>query len=40
MSALEFWAGVVAGVGVGWISLVALIYAVAEWQRRNNRRPK
>lgn len=40
MTIPEFWAGFVSGVGVGWVSLVALLYAVAERQRRRNRRPK
>jgi hypothetical protein len=36
----EFGAGFVSGVVVGWVSLMAFIYAVAERQRRRNRRPK
>jgi hypothetical protein len=37
-----FWAGFVSGIGVGWLSLVALVYGAARWQqkRSGNRRPK
>ena len=32
-----FWAGFVAGVGVGWVSLVALVYVAARRQRNGPR---
>lgn len=35
-----FWVGFLTGVGVGWVSLVALVYGAARWQRRNGRRPR
>ena len=33
-----FVVGFVTGVGVGWVSLVALVWAAARWQRKGNRR--
>lgn len=36
----EFWAGFVSGVGVGWVSLIGLVYVAVRRQQRNNRRPK
>ena len=35
-----FAVGFVTGVGVGWVSLLALVYAAARWQQKNGRRPK
>jgi len=36
----EFWAGLVLGFGIGWISLIGLVYVAAKRQRNGNRRPK
>lgn len=34
----EFWAGLVLGVGIGWISLIGLVYGAARWQQRSKGR--
>lgn len=35
-----FWAGFLSGFGIGWISLIGLVYVAAKRQRNGNRRPK
>lgn len=35
-----FLVGFVVGFGVGWVSLVALVWFVARRQQNGNRRPK
>jgi hypothetical protein len=34
----EFWAGLVLGVGIGWVSLIGLVYGAARWQRKGKGR--
>ncbi len=32
-----FVVGFVTGLGVGWVSLIALVLAAARWQRKGNK---